>query len=73
VPNTTLSCELSQVIIHVNLQELAPLFWRHVAEHNLRLPGMGSSHLPVSPERWAWIPGLPNRLANDKAAFSVAC
>src|SRR5580700_9230082 len=48
MPNTPLSCELSQVIIHVNLPELAPLFWRHLAEHRMRLPGIGSSRVPVS-------------------------
>jgi hypothetical protein len=29
-PNNPLSRELSQMIIHVNLQELAPLSWRHL-------------------------------------------
>jgi hypothetical protein len=46
--DATLSCELSQVIIHVNLQELAPLFWRHLAEHGMQLPGIGGSRVPVS-------------------------
>jgi hypothetical protein len=47
VPNTPLGCKLSQVIIHMNLQELAPLFWRHLAEHRMRLPGIGGSRVPV--------------------------
>src|SRR5580704_14852418 len=46
MPNTSLSCELSQMIIHVNLQELAPLFWRHLAEHRMRLPVIGSPRVP---------------------------
>src|SRR5580704_11955236 len=47
VPNTPLSCELSEVVIDVNLQELAPLFWRHLAEHRVRLPGSGGSCVPI--------------------------
>src|SRR5580658_10554825 len=47
VPNMPLSCELPEVVIHVNLQEVAPLFWRHLAEHRVRLPGVGSSRVPV--------------------------
>jgi len=46
MPNTRLSCELFQVIIHVNLQELTPLLGRHLAEHRMRLPGIGSSRIP---------------------------
>jgi hypothetical protein len=48
MPNTTLSCELPQVTIHVNLEELAPLSWCHLAQHRMRLPGIGSSRVPVS-------------------------
>jgi hypothetical protein len=48
MPNTPLSSELSQVIIHVNLQEFAPLLWRHLAALGMGLPGIGSSGLAVS-------------------------
>jgi hypothetical protein len=42
-----LSCKLPQVIIQVNLQELAPLRWGHFVEHWMRLPGVVSSRIPV--------------------------
>jgi hypothetical protein len=48
LPNTTLSCELSQVVVHMNLQELAPLYWRHLAEHRMWLPGIGVCRVPGS-------------------------
>lgn len=41
------SCELPEVIVHVNLQELAPLFWRHLAEQGVRFPGSGRSCVRV--------------------------
>jgi hypothetical protein len=34
------------MVVHVNLQELAPLFCCHLAEHWVGLPGIGGSCVP---------------------------
>jgi hypothetical protein len=39
--------ESDRVERHVNLQQLAPLLWRQLAEHRMRLPGIGGSQVPI--------------------------
>ena len=46
VPGPVSRCELSEVIIQVDLQKLAPLGGRHLAEKRMRFPGLVSSRVP---------------------------
>jgi hypothetical protein len=43
---TLSSCKLSEMIVHVNLQELSPLLCCHLAEYRVWLPGIGRSRVP---------------------------
>ena len=48
--------ESDRVERHVNLQQLAPLLWRQLAEHRMRLPGIGGSQVPIRLEDFSsWV------------------